>query len=158
MNRFKREQYAIAYGSNIGDKENAISEALVEIGSLPQVRLLSNSGVFKTSPVGFESENDFLNGVCIVESTLHPELILIYLNRIEKKLGRVRMKGGYTDRIIDLDIVLAKNLEYTSEDLQIPHPRMHQRQFVLEPLVTIAAKWEHPILLKSVKELLNAII
>lgn len=154
---YRRERYAIAYGSNLGDKEKYIDLALSILSQHPWITLLRKSANYRTKPVGFNSDNDFINGVCIIESGLHPEQLLKFLNHVERELGRVRNKGGYTDRVIDLDIVLANRTEYLSKRLEIPHPRMHERQFVLEPLVSIAPNWRHFKLNKTVDELYNAL-
>lgn len=154
---YRRERYAIAYGSNLGDREAYIDLALSALSKHPYISLLRRSENYSTAPVGFNSNNDFINGVCIIESTLHPEQLLKFLNHVERELGRVRNNEGYTDRVIDLDIVLALATNYDSDTLTIPHPRMHERQFVLEPLVSIAPNWRHFKLNKTVDELYNAL-
>ncbi|GAL61010.1 2-amino-4-hydroxy-6-hydroxymethyldihydropteridine diphosphokinase [Algibacter lectus] len=149
----KPRTFHIALGSNKGDKfknlQNAVDAIYQQIGS---VKLISK--VYKSPAFGFESE-DFLNCCLVLESDLEPQHVLDLLLTIETDLGRTRkLKDAYEARIIDLDIVLVEDEIINTETLQVPHPEMQKRKFVLLPLNDIAAKVKHVKLGKTVAELL----
>ncbi|TWO32099.1 2-amino-4-hydroxy-6-hydroxymethyldihydropteridine diphosphokinase [Seonamhaeicola sediminis] len=146
--------FHIALGSNKGDKfknlQLAVDAIHTEIGN---IKLISK--VYKSPAFGFESD-DFLNACLVLESNLKPQKVLKALLKIEKLLGRTRKKGkGYEARIIDLDIVFAGDEIINTKTLQVPHPEMQQRRFVLLPLNDIAPKFKHPKLSKEVSVLLK---
>ena len=147
--------FHIALGSNKGDKfknlQNAVDAIYQQIGS---IKLISK--VYKSPAFGFESE-DFLNCCLVLESDLEPQYVLDMLLTIETDLGRTRkLKDTYEARIIDLDIVLVEDEIINTETLQVPHPEMQKRKFVLLPLNDVAAKVKHVKLGKTVAELLAA--
>ena len=113
------------------------------------------STFIETAPWGFESENGFMNCAAAFETELVPLQLLDTIERIERELGRTQKSQGgiYHDRIIDIDILLYGNETIDTPRLTIPHPLMHKRDFVLEPLAQIAADALHPILGKSIGEL-----
>jgi len=144
----------LALGSNLGDKQlnllRATSYIADEIGVSSAI-----SSVYETQPQGYESKNNFLNMVVCVDTLLSPEETLIITQSIEKRMGRKqKTKRFYQDRIIDIDIIAYNDLILQTENLQLPHPRFHQRRFVLEPFNEIAPDYVHPVLHKKVKELL----
>ncbi len=150
----KPRTFHIALGSNKGDKfknlQNAIDLIHVRAGN---IKLISK--VYKSPAFGFESD-DFFNACLVLESYLEPQKLLETLLAIEIDLGRVREKSeGYEARIIDLDIVLAENAVIETETLQVPHPEMEKRKFVLLPLNDVASKTEHPKLNKEISVLLT---
>ncbi|AUS04984.1 2-amino-4-hydroxy-6-hydroxymethyldihydropteridine diphosphokinase [Pseudotamlana carrageenivorans] len=150
----KSTTYYIALGSNKGDKfknlQDAVQAIFEQIG-----HVWSISKVYKSPAFGFESE-DFLNCCLVLQSEFSPEKVLDLLLGIEISLGRVRtQKNGYEARVIDLDIVLAEAEVIQTEKLQIPHPEMQKRKFVLLPLNDIASKVVHPVLQKEISELLQ---
>lgn len=125
----------IGIGSNIGDRTKNIETALEEISNL--AKITNKSTIIETKPVGYDDQGDFLNLVVEIETDLSPLDLLKHLNEIENKMGRIRtIKDG--PRIIDLDILLYKNQTISQKNLKIPHPRMHEREFVLKPLIEIA--------------------
>ena len=145
----------IALGSNKGDKFKNIQDAIdlihARIGTIIRI-----SKVYKSPAFGFESD-DFLNACLVVESHLEPEKVMQALLAIEVDLGRVRSKkNSYEARIIDLDIIFVEEQIISTKILQVPHPEMHKRKFVLLPLNDIAPKLKHPILNSEVSELLEA--
>lgn len=146
--------FHIALGSNKGDKFKNLQLAVDAIHSLiGNIKLISK--VYKSPAFGFESD-DFLNACLVLESYLKPQKVLKALLKIEKSLGRSRSKGkGYEARTIDLDIVLAGDEIINTKTLQVPHPEMYKRRFVLLPLNDIASKIKHPKLSKEVSVLLD---
>jgi len=147
----------LALGSNLGNKPinllRAIGHISEKIGMFSAV-----SSVYETQPQGFESENDFLNMVVCVETSLSPLEVLNNTQSIEKTMGRTQKSNPfYHDRIIDIDVIAYDDLIFRSENLQLPHPLFHQRRFVLEPFNEIAPDFVHPVLHKKVKELLEEV-
>ena len=136
-------KYFIGLGSNLGDRERNLEVAISSLEEFCSV--LNKSSVYETKPVGYLDQGDFLNMVVEVESALEPLVFFIRLQEVEHKMGRVReVKNG--PRVIDLDILLAEDLVINTPHLKIPHPRMHERGFVLEPLCEIAPDVVHPVL------------
>jgi len=145
----------LALGSNIGNKNGNLLQATVYIAEKIGV-ISATSSIYKTKPQGFESENDFLNQMVCVETLLSPYEILTITQSIEKTMGRTQKTSySYQDRIIDIDLIAYDNLILQSENLQLPHPLFHQRQFVLEPFNEIAPDFVHPVLHKKVSELIE---
>ncbi len=148
----------LGLGTNLGEKEKNLCLAIQYIEKRIG-KILSRSAFYITPPWGFVSDNDFLNGVVEVDSSCLPEELLRITREIETEMGRVAKSadGNYTDRMIDIDILLYDDLILDTEGLTLPHPYLHERLFVLEPLVEIAPDYIHPILKKSVVTLLSDI-
>ena len=146
----------IGIGSNLGDKVGRCERAIAEIVKADQNKLLAKSSFFKTKPLGYVDQDWFINGVIKIETELEPLQLLRALKRIESQLGRQEtIRWG--PRTIDLDILFFDDKEIRTEELQIPHPLIQERQFILVPLAEIDRSLIHPVLKKSIGELLGDI-
>ena len=153
------ENMAIAYlgiGSNIGNKRSNCNEALSRLQAAEGIRIIASSSLYETRPVGGPPQENYLNGVLKIETKIPPEKFFDTLKDIEKGMGRVRAAGRDHPRVIDIDILLYDNAILKTDKLIIPHPRMHERYFVLRGLAEIAPGLAHPVLGKTVEELYNA--
>lgn len=145
----------LGLGSNLGDKKKNITNATCIIGSvMGELRTLSS--LYETEPWGYISENKFVNAVILIETSLSPEICLKMAKSIEREMGRVYVhsKESYEDRIIDIDILFYDDIVLQTDDYTLPHPLLHKRKFVLEPLAEIAGSLVHPVFHKTIEELL----
>ncbi|MDD3088981.1 MAG: 2-amino-4-hydroxy-6-hydroxymethyldihydropteridine diphosphokinase [Candidatus Omnitrophica bacterium] len=145
---------AIVYlglGSNIGDREENIREALRKLGARAVV-VRHMSSLYQTKPVGGPPQGDYINAVVKVITALAPEQLLGEIKGIEFGMGRTTAPRN-APRIIDIDILLCDELTLKTEGLEIPHPRMHERSFVLKGMAEIAPDVVHPVFRKSMREL-----
>jgi 2-amino-4-hydroxy-6-hydroxymethyldihydropteridine diphosphokinase len=145
----------LSLGSNLGDRQENLSRARDHLAAAG-IRVLRASSVYETAPRDVPGQPWFLNQVIEAESTLLPRQLLSRLKKIEREMGRKRTvaKGP---RVIDLDIVFFGESVISMPDLEIPHPRMMERRFVLEPLVELAPELRHPVLNRSVREMLAGV-
>ncbi len=144
----------LSLGSNMGDKEDYIRKALKLIEDVDEIRKVSP--LYQTEPMGFKDQSFFLNCVIEVQTNSNPEQLLLFLKSIEQKLGRINtVKNG--PRIIDIDILFFDDFCIDKDDLIIPHPRLHERLFVLIPLMDVNPDVIHPLLKKTVRELFDII-
>lgn len=146
----------IALGSNIGDSETYLNEAVEKIGQIPTCTVEKVSSYLVTEPYGVTDQPDFLNACLKLRTLLYPKELLKELNRIEKEAGRERIIH-WGPRTLDLDILLYDDIILEEDDLCIPHVEMHKRSFVLEPLAEIAPYKRHPVYEKTVREMLEEI-
>jgi 2-amino-4-hydroxy-6-hydroxymethyldihydropteridine diphosphokinase len=144
----------IGIGSNLGDKLHHCKKAISQILEFDCHKLLAKSSLFKTQAMGYTSQDWFVNGVIKIETDLEPHELLRTLKAIERQLGRTET-FRWGPRTIDLDILFFDDIEIHTEELQIPHPLIQNRQFVLIPLAEIDRNLIHPILNKTIQELLN---
>ncbi len=142
----------VGLGTNLGNREKNIADALKALGEIKGIRLEKTSSLYETAPWGKTDQPDFLNGACFLRTTLEPEPLLQKLLEIENTLGRLR-REKWGPRIIDLDLLFYDRLVYHSETLTLPHPLLHRRNFVLAPLRELIPHYIHPVLRRSVDEL-----
>jgi len=134
----------IGLGSNLGDREANIRQALQQLEQMPETTIVRGSSLYDTEPVGVPDQPNFLNGVVQIETHLAPRQLLWNLMLIERRLGRVRTQH-WGPRVIDLDLLLYGEEVVDEPDLQVPHPQMTQRSFVMVPLVEIEPLLVHPV-------------
>jgi len=146
---------AIALGSNLGDSLNYLNSSLQELERDSEIELVLCSRWYKTTAVG-PPQPDYLNGCAILRVHLSPNELLRRLLEIERQFGRVR-NIYWGPRTLDLDLLLYEDIILDSPDLQIPHPRMKERAFVLVPLSEIVPNWIEPITGQTIKELLQCL-
>lgn len=146
----------VGFGSNLGNRELAFVNALEALGGLDSTLVKAHSGLYQTKPVGLSDAGpDFLNAVVELETELPPRRLMKKLRKIERMLGKSKQHESHLSRIIDLDLLLYDNIILGGKDLQIPHPRMHARAFVLVPLASLDPKILHPALKCSIGRLLE---
>lgn len=144
----------VALGANLGDRAVSLRAAIEQLGALGVVEAVSP--FFDTAPVGYTEQPRFLNAVARLRTNLPPRDLLRGLLEIEAALGRVRtIRWG--PRVIDLDLLLYDDAIIDTPDLVVPHPRLHERRFVLEPLAALAPDLAHPVLKRTVSALLGSV-
>jgi 2-amino-4-hydroxy-6-hydroxymethyldihydropteridine diphosphokinase len=144
----------LSLGSNLGDKEATLSFAVEQLEQLGQVSAMSS--YYLTEPWGYQSENLFLNQVVSLETELEPHALLKSFQYIEKEAGRLPVTSTYySDRPLDIDLLLCDKRIISDDILTIPHPKLHLRQFVLVPLIEIAPLLLHPLLHQTMEQLLE---
>ena len=146
----------ISVGSNLGDKLENCQQG---VSSLTQssCRLVAQSNIYRTEPVDYLDQDWFVNYVIQIETRLQPLQLLQSIQTIQKEAGRERDEIRFGPRILDLDIILYDVLRMNASDLTIPHPRMHKRRFVLQPLCDINPTLIHPVFNVDIQSLLSAL-
>jgi 2-amino-4-hydroxy-6-hydroxymethyldihydropteridine diphosphokinase len=134
----------VALGSNLGDRDGTIRAAVATLAAVPGVEVVAVSSLRETDPIGFLDQPRFLNGAAAVETTLAPGELLRTLLEVERSLGRTRDGPPQGPRTIDLDLLLYGDRVVDEPGLELPHPRLHERRFVLEPLAELAPGLEVP--------------
>ena len=127
----------VALGANLGDPKATVLAAFAALANLPESRVARCSSLYRTAPVGILSQPDFVNAVVLLETTLAPETLLDALLDIEARFGRIRRERN-GPRTLDLDLLLYDDIELELPRLTLPHPRLHLRAFVLQPLAEVA--------------------
>ncbi len=134
----------VGLGSNLGDREATLRQAVAALGEVPGVRIVAVSAFRETDPVGFLDQPRFLNGAAAIETELSPQELLAALLEVERGLGRIRGGERYGPRTVDLDLLVYGDVTLAEPGLEIPHPRLHERRFALEPLAELAPGLEIP--------------
>jgi len=152
-----KTKYHTAYiglGSNLGDRQIFIAFGLKWLSRLDRTRITKLSGLYATEPVGIDDRTPFLNIVVKISTPLQAQELLTELQRIEKDAGRTESQSKKS-RVLDMDILFFDNDIIIIDDLVIPHPELHKRRFMLQPLAEIASDLVHPVEQKTIQELLN---
>ena len=146
----------LSLGSNLGDSKALISDALEDITRTEGVTVLKQSSLYITKPVGFLDQDDFVNAAALVETSLDAHELLKAMQSLEQKYKRVRLfKDG--PRTLDIDIIAYDEVVMNTDDLILPHPRMHERAFVLSPLNEIVPDYQVSLHNKNISELYEAL-
>lgn len=146
-------QIVLGFGSNLGDRQQLIEQAYELVQKRIGEKILVSS-MIETKPWGFQSENMFMNSVASFETNLSAQDCLKEINKIEAELGRNRSgQPGYESRTMDIDILFYGNEVIDEENLKVPHPHLHKRDFVLIPLKEIMPEFIHPVLKQRVKDI-----
>ncbi len=144
----------LGIGSNLGNRRKNVEKSFDLLKAEKEIRIKKRSSLYETKPVGGPKQRDFINAVVLIETTLAVKPLLKVLKSIESKLGRKKDAKIWGPRVIDLDILVYEQVVLKSKLLTVPHPMMHERFFVLAPFAEIAPEFKHPILKKTVGELL----
>jgi 2-amino-4-hydroxy-6-hydroxymethyldihydropteridine diphosphokinase len=152
----KGNRCAIALGSNLGDSLNILRNAVKMLAEIDNIELISRSNWYKTKAIG-PPQPDYCNGCLTLKVNLTPEELLKILFNIEQRFGRIR-KEKWGPRTLDLDLILYEDLILNTPFLQLPHPRMREREFVLIPLAEIAPDWLDPVTNLTILDLKNKLI
>lgn len=142
----------IGMGSNLGNREENIKKAILKIGELPHASIVATSSIINTKPIGKRDQPDFLNCIIRIETNFNAEKLLTQLKKIESDMGRIRGEK-WGPRIIDLDILFFNDEIVNTKNLQIPHPGILNRKFVLQLMKEFAPEFVHPIEKKTIEDL-----
>ena len=144
----------IGLGSNLANPSSQVSQAMQAMDGLAEVRVLAKSSLYRSAPVGYLDQPDFINAVVKIETTLAPFALLQVLLDLEQENGRTR-EFQNAPRTLDLDVLLYDDLQHHEHGLTVPHPQMHKRAFVLQPLLEIAPDCMIPGVGAAVKAMLE---
>ncbi|MDX9789091.1 MAG: 2-amino-4-hydroxy-6-hydroxymethyldihydropteridine diphosphokinase [Desulfobacterales bacterium] len=147
----------ISIGSNIGDRKANCLNGILSLSGLEGVIIKKTSQFYETEPVDYRDQDWFVNAALRLKTVLSPFDLLDALKRVEKKVGRKENPVRFGPRVLDLDIILYDDLVLSAPNLIIPHPRMHERRFVLKPICDIAPDTVHPVMQRTIRQLLNAL-
>jgi 2-amino-4-hydroxy-6-hydroxymethyldihydropteridine diphosphokinase len=147
----------IAIGSNLGRKVENCRRAIAALEALPNSRVTDTSRFYRTAPVGYRDQDWFINAAVVLETALAPLALLRALQGIQRRAGRKRQTVRFGPRILDLDIIFYDDAVIDTPELTLPHPRMHERRFVLQPICDMNPAIFHPVLGECAKTLLDRI-
>ncbi|MDD7342485.1 MAG: 2-amino-4-hydroxy-6-hydroxymethyldihydropteridine diphosphokinase [Bacteroidales bacterium] len=151
-------KYYLNIGSNLGDRQAVIKQAIGRLAALGSVEAVSSS--IETPAWGFVSQHEFLNVGLVLESHSEPLALLHAIHSIERGLGSSSHRtpeGGYADRLVDIDVVAIDGLTLSTSELTVPHPHLPEREFYLAPMAQIAPHWQHPTLHLTAAQMLSAL-
>lgn len=147
----------ISIGGNLGDVRTRFVAARADLKALQGITMIDSSVLYQSKPVGPPGQPDYLNAVLLLKTDAGPKELLLALQEIECKHGRIRGER-WAARTLDLDMIAYDDIVLDSETLTLPHPRMHERMFVLQPMCDVLPAWIHPRLGKPTRILLNELI
>ncbi|MBS3759238.1 MAG: 2-amino-4-hydroxy-6-hydroxymethyldihydropteridine diphosphokinase [Desulfobacterales bacterium] len=145
----------IAVGANLGEKVENSRKGIAALDASGKLEVIRQSGFYLTEPVGYAEQSWFINSVLIARTRLSPFELLGFLKKMERRFGRVDCGIRYGPRVLDFDIIFYNDWVIESRALTVPHPRMQERGFVMNPLCDIAPDWIHPVFQQTVQQLLN---
>jgi 2-amino-4-hydroxy-6-hydroxymethyldihydropteridine diphosphokinase len=151
------ELVLIGFGSNLGDSVQVCLAAIERLRIHPHIRVIETSSLYRTKPQMLADQPWFINGVVLCETDLSPEDLLDTMQHIERDFGRNR-EVRWGPRTLDLDLLTFGDHQINFSSLTIPHPRLHERRFVLIPLLEVAPEWVHPTMKVSARNLLDRIL
>lgn len=143
----------LSLGSNQGNRMAYIQDCIHTLMHDPRLTIDAKAGIYESDPVGTGYSNAFLNTVLQISTNLSPKELMILIQTIEAKAGRIRNYGEHQDRTLDIDLLFYDDCIMEEADCRIPHPRLHERNFVLVPMMEIAPEWIHPVYHKSIEDL-----
>ena len=152
-----RHAAIISVGSNLGDALANCRFGIAALTDHPEIALTAVSSFYRTAPVGFTAQDWFVNAAFGITTTLAPQDLLAAAHTAQAAAGQGRKAVRFGPRILDLDLIFYDTLVLTSPELELPHPRMHKRRFVLQPICDIDPLLVHPVLGRSVQDLLESL-
>lgn len=152
-----KHEVLISVGSNLGEKLQNCRKGIEALTATENCELVQHSRFYRTEPVDYTDQAWFVNGVFKIQTGLNPWELFEEIKHIERAAGRKPQTIRYGPRILDLDILIYDKLIIETDDLTIPHPRMHKRRFVLMPVCDIDSNIQHPVFKKTMKQLLEAL-
>jgi len=147
----------VAFGGNMGDVRATFLSARKCLGHSKRLRILDSSCIYRSPPMGPPGQPDYLNAVVLLGADMEAEMLLQCLQDIEKQHGRIRTEEHWGPRTLDLDLIAYNDTAMQTKRLTLPHPHMHERMFVLQPLCDIRPDWRHPVLKQTARELLESL-
>ncbi len=151
----------MALGSNLGDRAAHLREAVHGLDALPRTKVVGQSSIHETAamlpPENPAAQPSYLNSVVELDTQVTADVLHAELKALETRLGRIA-STRWAPRVIDLDLLFLDEQVLSTPTLTLPHPRLHERRFVLEPMVELAPEFQHPLLQRSMRQLLNALM
>jgi len=145
----------VAFGGNMGDVLPGFVSAREQLGCTKGLRILDSSHAYPSPPMGPPGQPDYLNAIVVLDTDMDAETLLRHLQDIENQHGRIRTDEHWGPRTLDLDFIAYNDTVMQTKHLTLPHPHMHERMFVLQPMCDIRPNWRHPILKQSTRALLK---
>ncbi len=148
----------VALGGNLGAVSEAFASARKLLRETPGLAMQDSSALYHSPPLGVPGQPDYLNAVMALETEIGPEELLLRLQSIESRHGRTRGPERWGPRTLDLDLIAYDDTVMQTAQLVLPHPCMHERMFVLQPLCDIRPAWRHPVLKSTAREMLDTLV